>query len=123
MGLSIMTFTSVSWQHVISEVKNALVKSVFYTDHNLCCVISYNMETRDTGMTNTRFSALVQDLTIVYSSRHSEGIRPFLKDIYEKIQNEATSSARYLHVVLHLTGQVVVMGINSAKYTYLLNFV
>jgi len=39
---------------------------------------------------NTKNSALVQDLTIVYSSRHSEDVRLLLKDISEKLQNETT---------------------------------
>jgi hypothetical protein len=39
-------------------------------------------------MTKAKFSALVQDLKILYSSRHSEDVRPLLKDIFEKQQNE-----------------------------------
>ena len=105
-----------------TEVKNALVKSVFYTDHNLCYQLQYGHMWHWNDI-NTKISALVQDLTIVYSSRHTEDVRLLLKDIYEKIQNETTWSATYLHVVLHLTWQVVVMGINSVKYTYPLNFV
>ena len=48
------------------------------------------METCDNGMTNAKYSALVQDLTIVYIRRHSENVRPLLKDIFEKNQNETT---------------------------------
>ena len=67
---------------------------------------------------NTKIIALVQDLAIVYNSRHTEDVRHFLKDI-----SENSRRPRDLHVVLHLTGQVVALSSNSAKYTYPLNFV
>jgi len=40
--------------------------------------------------TNTKIIPLVQDLGIVYSSTHSEDVRPLLKDVFEKLQNETT---------------------------------
>jgi hypothetical protein len=88
MGISVMTnFCTMTTCHFRSKERLGEVCVLHGSSFVFCHQPQYE-NLRQWNDINTKFSASVQDITIVYSSRHSEDVRHLLKDIFEKLQNE-----------------------------------